>query len=181
MSKALFIIDMQNDFITGALRNEEAIKIVDKIREYADNFDGDIYATKDTHFADYLNTLEGKKLPVPHCIFGTDGWEIVYELNDLPFRKVFNKTTFGCPEVGTIAGLYDEIEFCGVCTDICVISNVLIVKANNPDAKITILEDLCAGTTIENHKNALKSMECCHIDVVNSKDYLKEEEEDKQI
>ena len=171
MKRLLVIVDMQNDFITGALANTEGQKIVTRIADYARNFDGDIVATRDTHQNDYMNTQEGKKLPVPHCIEGTNGWNIVPEIQTvLDTRKdveYVNKPTFGSTRLGAIVDIqnYDEIELCGVCTDICVISNAMLIKAFNLKAEVTVLKDLCAGVTPESHETALKAMTACQITV----------------
>lgn len=172
MNKALVVVDMQNDFITGALANEEGQKIVPKIAEYIRNFDGKIYVTKDSHDEHYMDTMEGKKLPVPHCILGTEGHDIVAEiyaaLKEEDNFKTIIKLTFGstdlAEELSTMEDI-DEIILCGVCTDICVISNALLIKAFCPNTKITVLKDLCAGVTPESHETALKAMAACHIDI----------------
>lgn len=184
--KILVVIDVQNDFITGALRNEEAIKrvpnIVKEINEYKADF---IFATKDTHYKNYSETMEGKKLPVPHCIRDTDGWQIEPTVADAiinsncTFYYTILKETFGYDEWGKvfnhiIKSLYEqdikqeelEIEIIGYCTDICVISNTLILKATFPNAKIKVKESCCAGVTKESHDIALKAMQACHIDIV---------------
>lgn len=181
MKKILVLVDVQNDFIDGSLRNEEAIKTVPNIVEYLNQFDGDaIYATKDTHDENYLNTPEGKKLPVVHCVKGTDGWQInkdVYgALVDTMNRNInlcfIEKPTFGSYELikmlkedlGDLRNV--EIEICGFCTDICVVSNALMVKAEFYDrANVTVLKDLCAGVTPESHEAALTTMQMCQIDV----------------
>lgn len=170
--KALVIVDMQNDFITGALRNEEGIKIVPEVKKYADNFDGDIYFTMDTHNEDYLSTREGINLPVTHCIKNSQGWEIVPELESLwdaaqEKGNVIIKPSFGSRELGKMleAKEYDEIHFVGVCTDICVISNVLITKAYLPEAKVLVHGSLCAGVTPESHNIALEAMKACQVEV----------------
>lgn len=179
--RILFLIDVQNDFITGALRNEEAIKAVPNIVNKIKDEDWDlIILTKDTHFDNYLETREGKKLKVPHCIKGTYGWEIEQSVMDavkesgVPYR-VFPKHTFGCfslsddleqilDDLGI--ALADYFEFCGFCTDICVISNVLLMKANWYDwADFAVDPVCCAGTTVENHKAALAVMNSCQIDI----------------
>ena len=185
MSKRiLFLIDVQNDFITGALRNEEAIKavpnIVNKIKDEQWDF---IALTKDTHYDNYLETREGKKLGVPHCIAGTYGWEIEQSVMDavkesgVPYR-LFLKHTFGCfslsddlehilDDLGiALVDGSDYFEFCGFCTDICVISNVLLMKASWYDwADFAVDPACCAGTTVENHKAALAVMNSCQIDI----------------
>ncbi|MCR5214520.1 MAG: cysteine hydrolase [Eubacterium sp.] len=167
MKKLLVIIDMQNDFITGCLGTKEAQDIVDKIVEYANNFDGDIIATRDTHTEDYMNTQEGKNLPVVHCIEGSEGWEINDKIKPL-VKKVINKGTFGSTTLGSIIKeeAYDQVEFCGVCTDICVISNAILVKAFAPEIPLKVHKDLSAGVTPESHETALEAMKACQIQIV---------------
>ena len=176
-NKVLVVVDMQNDFITGALANTEGQKIVPKLVDYVKNFDGDVFTTQDTHGQDYMSTVEGQNLPVPHCIMAEDGWQLIPELLDIlqddDFYKNksvrnFLKNTFGSIELAEAISSngYDEIEICGVCTDICVISNTLLIKAALPNAKISVLKDLCAGVTPESHETALKAMAACHINIV---------------
>ena len=168
--KLLIVIDVQNDFITGALRNEEAIKRVPNIVEEIKNTDADvIIATQDTHFSNYLETQEGRRLPVPHCIEGTYGWQIedsVQEaLNSRNALHPIQKNSFGYAYWNREMK-YDEIELIGYCTDICVISNAMILKAICPEAKIAVKESCCAGVTKESHDIALKTMQTCHIDII---------------
>ncbi len=166
MGKVLIVIDMQNDFVTGSLGNKEAQAIVSgvqtKIKEYADRGDRVIF-TRDTHGENYLDTPEGKKLPVKHCIKDTDGWQIVSGL-EIKQCEYVDKPTFGwlgwdgfCED--------DELELIGVCTDICVVSNALILKAKYPNAVISVDASCCAGVTPEKHKAALETMKSCQIDV----------------
>ena len=168
--KLLIVIDAQNDFITGALKNEEAIKRVPNIVEEIRHTDADvIIATQDTHFSDYLETQEGKRLPVPHCIKGTPGWKIEQSVQDaLDERgalRPIEKISFGYPYWNKGMN-YDEIELIGFCTDICLISNAMILKAICPEARIYVKESCCAGVTPETHKNALEAMKMCQIDVI---------------
>lgn len=168
MKKVLIVIDMQNDFVDGALANPQAQAIVDGIVKRIDEFDGDVIATRDTHAENYLNTTEGKHLPVPHCIRGTDGWEIVPAIRDALQRKnakVLDKPTFGYLNWELLQA-YDEAEMVGTCTDICVVSNALIIKALHPDLSLTVRKELCAGTTQENHDNAISVMACCQVKIV---------------
>ena len=168
MKKLLIIVDMQNDFVTGTLANKAAEKIVDKIAEYAENFDGDIMFTRDTHTKDYMDTQEGKNLPVQHCIQNTYGWQIVDALKDIPGRH-YNKPTFGSIELAKeLRRNYAdaEIYFVGTCTGICVLSNAIMAKAFVPEAKLFVLQDLCACVTEETHKTALKAMTLCQINVI---------------
>ena len=166
MSKVLIVIDMQNDFVTGSLGSKEAQAIVPKvkakIREYADRGDRIIF-TRDTHGENYLETSEGKKLPVKHCIKGTEGWQIVSELATEPCEYV-DKPSFGWLAWDDFKE-NDEIELVGVCTDICVVSNALILKAKYPDAAISVDASCCAGVTPEKHEAALETMKSCQLDV----------------
>jgi nicotinamidase-related amidase len=174
MSKVLIIVDMQNDFIDGVLGTKEAQNIVSNVVDKIKSFSGNIAVTMDTHDNDYLNTQEGKCLPVKHCIYKTSGWHLNNTISDAlenkPFRK-YIKHTFGSQHLAYgIQGLSDrieEIELVGVCTDICVISNALLLKAFVPEIKITVDASCCAGVTPESHRNALDSMKMCHINVIN--------------
>lgn len=164
--KTLIVIDMQNDFIYGSLGTKEAQMIVlnvkNKIQEYYKNGD-EIIFTRDTHYSNYLNTNEGKNLPVKHCIYGTHGWNIADGL-EVPNCRYINKETFGWANWGN--WYYGDIEIVGVCTDICVVSNALMLKAMFPEVDITVDASCCAGTTPENHKAALQVMKCCQINVI---------------
>lgn len=177
--KALIVIDMQNDFIDGSLGTPEARAIVPKVCNKIEKFDGDIiYCTRDTHFADYLNSHEGKNLPVEHCIGGTEGWDICPEvqaaLDNLDDKRVgfevFNKLTFGYngwDETLLNARTNLDITLVGLCTDICVVSNALILRALYPEADIKVDASCCAGVTPATHEAALKVMEMNHIEVIN--------------
>lgn len=172
--RALIVVDMQNDFINGSLGSKEAEAIVgkvkNKIEEYRKNNDIVIF-TRDTHDENYLETQEGKNLPVKHCIENTKGWEISEELNT-DNSLIINKPTFGSFElVDKLKNNYeefDEIELVGLCTDICVISNALLLKAAFLNTIIKIDASCCAGVTIESHKNALEAMKMCQIKVINN-------------
>lgn len=171
--KLMIVVDMQNDFVTGCLGSNEAKAIVEKMVKTLNEFDGEIVFTRDTHFENYMETMEGKKLPVPHCIKDSEGWEIIPELKTISERedvKIFDKLTFGSLELASYvkdnADKYDEIELIGVCTDICVISNALLIKASVPNKKIVVDHTLCAGVSPTSHKNALEAMKCCHIDII---------------
>ena len=178
-TKILVVVDCQNDFITGSLGNKDAVDVVPNIANRIDEFDGDyIFATMDTHDDDYLETKEGKSLPVAHCIDGTDGFEIESSVSDALTRaskkgihvEVVWKPTFGSvvlvERIENIDGEFD-IEICGFCTDICVVSNALMLKAALFDrADISVNPALCAGTTPENHKAALKVMKSCQISII---------------
>ena len=227
--KAVVFVDVQKDFIDGALKNEQAIAVTPKIVEFAKQCAADpnckLYATRDTHeksdslpesadgtipekHVGYLATLEGQKLPIEHCIEGTPGWMIDNRLMDVFFagyvkdetcvedteRLIYNctfvnKPTFGSFDLAEIIyeddiaavnkhnylqgalhchkkTLLDEIVLCGFCTDVCVASNALLLRAKFPNTKITVMKDLCAGVTPETHEAALKTMRMCQIDVI---------------
>ena len=170
--KTLILIDMQNDFIDGALGTLEAQAIVPKVKkkieEYQKNHDY-IFYTRDTHYENYLMSNEGKRLPIMHCIRNNHGLEIADGLYDKRYINVdvIDKETFGYSDWGIYAlEEYGPIELVGLCTDICVVSNALILKANFPETEITVDASCCAGTTPENHKAALQVMKCCQINVV---------------
>lgn len=170
MNKVLIVIDAQEDFTRGALKNEEAIKalpVIHKIVEYASMNNMTIIYTKDTHNNDYLNTQEGKNLPIPHCIHNTTGWNLCPEV-EVDRAKVYYKQTFGYPFWDVVGGLIfaDEIWLCGFCTDICVSANFQILKAAFPETLITVIEDACAGVTPELHEAALKVMKSCQAKIV---------------
>lgn len=175
MSKILVVIDMQNDFTTGALYNEDAIKVIPYIKERlekAKEVGEEIIFTRDTHQQDYMETVEGQNLPVVHCIEGTKGHEIVDELKEFVNEELmFDKGTFGstelCDYFRNYEGEIESIEFVGVCTDICVISNVMLAKAARPNTRIIVDAAGCAGVTKESHGTALSAMKACHIEVVN--------------
>ena len=172
--KYLIVVDMQNDFITGSLGTKEAEAILAKVIEKVKNFDGMVIYTRDTHQADYLTTQEGKNLPVEHCIEGTWGWELAGELEELSKgKKVFNKPTFGSVELAKYLTEENEknaiegIELCGLCTDICVISNAFVIKANLTEVPVSVDASCSAGVTPESHLNALSAMKMCQVVVVN--------------
>lgn len=172
--KYLIVVDMQNDFITGSLGTKEAEGILPKVIEKVKSFDGTVIYTKDTHQADYLSTQEGKKLPVEHCMEGTWGWRLAEELESLSLgHKVFNKPTFGSVELANYLveenakETIEEIELCGLCTDICVISNAFVIKANLTEVTVSVDASCCAGVTPESHKNALAAMKMCQVTVYN--------------
>lgn len=168
--KILVVIDMQNDFIDGALGTKEAQAIVpfvkEKIAEYKKEGRRVIF-TRDTHTPDYMNTQEGRNLPVPHCIKGTPGWEISEKLCT-EGCLIIDKPTFGSTELGEyLRSLEDitEIELAGLCTDICIISNALLIKASLPEIPVSVDSCCCAGVTPESHSNALESMKMCQINI----------------
>ena len=165
MKKTLIVVDMQNDFINMALGTKEAEKIVPfvlaKIEEYKNNGDEIIY-TRDTHEENYLETNEGQHLPVPHCIKGTKGWEIADGLY-VDGSRVINKPNFGWKDWSKET--FEEVELIGLCTDICVVSNALIIKAAFPEIKVSVDSVCCAGVTPESHEAALTTMRMCQIEV----------------
>ena len=166
----LIVVDMQKDFIDGALGTPEAVRIVPYVKEVIERFDGKVFFTRDTHFEGYMDTQEGRNLPVPHCIKGTPGWEIHPELEALRKTDAIDKLTFGSSELPTALAKEENIEsitFVGLCTDICVISNVMITKAFFPEIPITVDAKGCAGVTPQSHKNALEAMKMCQITIVN--------------
>lgn len=171
MKKLLVVVDMQNDFISGVLGTDEAKKIVPDIAKYIKEFresGHDVIFTMDSHHDNYDETLEGKNNPIKHCIVGTDGWSIVSELEEEGVDPtVFMKETFGCTTLGYYVAdnEYDEIQVCGVCTDTCVISNALLMKAFAKNTPIKVIVNLCAGTTPEKHEIALAAMKQCQIEL----------------
>ena len=167
MKRTLIVIDMQTDFITGSLGTKEAQAIVPnvkkKIEEYKARGDEVIF-TRDSHNRNYLDTNEGKHLPVEHCIVLTHGWEVTEELDDNT-RVHIDKATFGYSHWNEDFN-FEEVELVGVCTDICVVSNALILKAQFPEINITVDASCCAGVTPESHKAALTTMKMCQINVI---------------
>ena len=167
--KILIVVDMQVDFITGSLGSESAKAIVPNVVSKIKNFDGKVLFTRDTHGENYLNTQEGRKLPVAHCIKNTEGWQICDELK--PYvTEVIDKETFGSMDLPQTIKKFDEeideIEICGLCTDICVISNAMILKAAFPEVKLTVDSSCCAGVTLESHNTALEAMKAVQIEIV---------------
>ena len=169
--KILAVIDMQNDFIDGSLGTKEAENIVPAVAEKIKSFknsEDEIVFTRDTHHENYLSTMEGKKLPVVHCVKNTKGWEISDKL-DTSDCTIIDKPTFGSYDLAEfIAGnpQIDEVVLVGLCTDICVISNAMLIKAKLPEIKITVDSSCCAGVTPQSHENALSAMKMCHIDII---------------
>ena len=170
MRKILVVIDMQNDFIDGALGTPEAVGIVEAVKEKIRSYPPeDVIATMDTHGENYMDTQEGKYLPVPHCIKGTDGWQIREDIAGLlTGATVYEKPTFGSMDMAAdLKAMSDhepiEIEMVGLCTDICVVSNALLLKAAMPEVKISVDAACCAGVTPEKHAAALETMRSCQI------------------
>lgn len=174
--KTLIVIDMQKDFIDGALGTAEAVAIVPQVRKKIEEYKSrgdEIIFTRDTHTEDYLNTNEGKNLPVIHCVEGTDGWKIPEDI-DIPECEHINKPSFGWDAWDTVVTEdgsfhdrnFDEIEIIGLCTDICVVSNALILKALYPEINISVDPACCAGVTPASHEAALTTMKMCQINVI---------------
>ena len=175
MRKILVIIDMQNDFITGALGSEEAQKILPSVLQYAQNFSGEILFTKDTHQPNYLESREGKKLPIVHCVEKTLGWELAAPLEEFCKSQqcpVFCKETFGSIQLAQYLltenekEIIDEIQLIGVCTDICVISNAFTLRSFLPETPICVVASCCAGVTPQSHQTARDAMAGCQIDIL---------------
>lgn len=171
--KLLVVVDMQNDFVSGVLGTKEAAAIVPhvvkKVAETVSAGDAVVF-TQDTHGETYLETQEGRNLPVPHCVRGTEGWKLIPELQAYAAgRPCVEKPTFGSPALAHLAARegYDEIELVGVCTDICVISNAMLLKAALPEAAVSVDAACCAGVTPQSHQNALAAMEACQIRIRN--------------
>jgi nicotinamidase-related amidase len=169
MKKLLVVVDMQKDFVGGSLGTKEAACIVPKVAEKIEKAlkEGwEVIFTKDTHGDDYLTTQEGKKLPVVHCIKGSDGWELIPELSQYEKQyPVVEKPGFGSKELAerVAKGGFEEAELIGLCTDICVISNALLLKAADPELVVRVDSACCAGVTPESHKNALEAMKMCQV------------------
>jgi len=173
--KYLIVVDMQNDFVTGSLGTEEAKAIVDRAAKKIRSFEGKVIFTRDTHGENYLSTQEGKNLPVEHCIKGTEGWHIIPQLESLRKEKdcpTYEKPTFGC--IALAEDLCREnketpiesIELIGLCTDICVVSNALLIKACIPEVPVYVDSSCCAGVTPKQHLAALETMKSCQIQIL---------------
>lgn len=174
MKHILIVVDIQKDFVDGALGTAEAVAMVGNAAKKIKEFDGDIFVTYDTHFENYMETAEGGKLPVPHCIKGTKGWELDTNITKALEGKTFTnveKLTFGSTELpNLVRNVVGDDEFditlIGLCTDICVVSNALILKANFPEKDIYVDASCCAGVTVETHNAALTTMKMCQIDII---------------
>lgn len=172
MRNVLIVVDMQNDFIDGALGTVEAQAIVPAVRKKIETFDGPVLFTRDTHTENYGETQEGRNLPVPHCIRGTEGWQIRPELDVLRKTEPIDKPGFGSTVLGEKLLTMDRedaltgITFIGLCTDICVISNVMVAKAFLSEVPITVDAGCCAGVTPATHENALRAMEACQVKII---------------
>ena len=174
--KVLVVVDMQNDFINQALGTKEAVAIVENVAKKISTFDGKVIYTQDTHAQNYMETQEGRNLPVPHCIRGSEGWQISSALPVDAGAVIFEKPTFGSVELGeylkklsreSAIDPIESIEVIGLCTDICVISNALLIKAFLPEIPVIVDASCCAGVTPESHRNALAAMKMCQIKVTN--------------
>ena len=174
MKKLLIVVDMQKDFVDGALGSPEAVAIVDNVVKKIEDFSGDIIVTYDTHSENYMQTQEGKNLPVPHCVKGTPGWALDSKVQAALEQRTYyalEKPTFGStalPEY--IKANYDpedlEIQLIGLCTDICVVSNALLLKANFLETPVSVDASCCAGVTVESHNAALTTMKMCQVKVI---------------
>ena len=173
MQDILVVVDMQNDFVTGPLGTKEACEILPNVVQKMQSFDGMIFATRDTHGEDYPDTLEGKNLPVSHCIKGTSGWALCREVERRLTTPPLDKKSFGCVALGELLASNNkiipitEVTLIGVCTDICVISNALLLKAFLPETRILVDASCCAGTSPEAHRAAFEAMKRCQIEIEN--------------
>ncbi len=167
--KLLVVVDMQNDFIDGSLGTKEAQSIVAKVKERIKGFKGRVLFTRDTHGGDYLETQEGKNLPVVHCLRGEKGWEIADALKEYVSEPPFDKPSFGSIALAQELGKMrpSSVTLIGLCTDICVISNALIIKAFLPETKVSVDASCCAGVTPESHLRALEAMKACQVEIIN--------------
>lgn len=172
MQDILIVVDMQNDFIDGALGTKEAVAIVPRVKEKIASFSGPVIFTRDTHPENYMETQEGKNLPVPHCIKGTEGWQIRPELDRLRKTEPVDKPGFGSVELGRMLLDMNEKEpiasvtLIGLCTDVCVISNALIIKAFLSEVPVRVDAACCAGISPESHDNALSAMAMCQVEIL---------------
>ncbi len=166
----LIVVDMQNDFITGSLGTAEAEAIVPAVAERIRRFPGQVRFTQDTHDANYLETQEGRKLPVPHCIRGTTGWQLHPAIEALRTEPAIEKPTFGSVELAEMLRdrAVERVTLIGLCTDICVLSNAMLLRAFLPEVPIVVDASCCAGVTPESHQRALEAMKACQIDVLES-------------
>lgn len=168
MKELLVVVDMQKDFIDGSLGTKEAQAIVEPVCEKIRSFNGDVIYTRDTHGENYLDTLEGKNLPVKHCIKDTEGWQIqedIYEAGSGKTLCVIDKPVFGSVELAEIAfiGRYEKVTLIGLCTDICVVTNALLLKTKLKEIPVAVIENLCAGVTPQSHKAAVETMKMCQV------------------
>lgn len=175
MARILVVVDMQKDFIDGSLGTAEAVRIVRPVNELVKSWDGRVIFTRDTHTEEYPDTQEGRRLPVPHCIRGSMGWQLEEGLAEQQKDRdcpVFDKNTFGSTElarylaISHISEPVEEIVLAGLCTDICVISNAMLIKAYLPEVPLKVMASCCAGVSPESHKRALEAMQMCQIDII---------------
>lgn len=170
MKELLAVIDMQKDFIDGSLGTKEAVAVVPKVKEriqQAAAWGEDVVFTKDTHDANYLSTQEGRKLPVEHCIKDQPGWMLDANLQEFEAKyQVLEKPIFGSLKLAEMAKGYDKVTIIGLCTDICVISNAILLKSYYPEMTVAVQADCCAGVTPKSHDNALEAMKMCQIEIV---------------
>lgn len=170
---ALLVIDLQNDFVDGALGNKGNDKIVKPIESLVENFDGEVIFTRDTHDENYLESLEGTHLPVKHCIKNSKGWQIKIDTKN---HKIIDKPSFGSYELVEYLKKLNEKEkieniyMVGICTDICVLSNAILIKNALLNTEVTVIEDLCKATNEKNHKIAIEAMKSCQVNILNSKE-----------
>ena len=169
MKSLLVVVDMQNDFIFGALGTKEAQAILPAVKEEISSAKAagvEIVFTRDTHGENYLVTQEGKNLPGPHCVKGTEGWQIAEGLYG--GERVFDKPVFGSEELAEFVkeNAFDEVTLVGVCTDICVVSNALLIKAKCPEVKVRLVEKACAGVTPQTHSAAIVTMRSCQVEIL---------------
>lgn len=168
----LLVIDLQNDFVDGTLGNKGNDEIVKPIENLVENFDGEVIFTRDTHDENYLESLEGSHLPVKHCIKNSKGWQIKIDTKN---HKIIDKPSFGSYELVEYLKKLNEKEkikniyMVGICTDICVLSNAILIKNALLNTEVTVIEDLCKATNEKNHKIALEAMKSCQVNIVNSK------------
>lgn len=174
MKQFLVVVDMQKDFVDGALGSKEAVAIVPAAADVIRKFEGTIFVTYDTHFDNYMETAEGKKLPVPHCIKGTAGWELDKTIAEALKGKAYTpveKITFGSVDLPQMVkeaanGEDFSVKLIGLCTDICVVSNALLLKASFPEMPVSVDSSCCAGVSVATHEAALATMRCCQIDIL---------------
>ena len=172
MQNILVVVDMQKDFIDGALGTKEAVAIVPNVVKKVAEFDGRVIFTRDTHTEDYMNTQEGRKLPVPHCIKDTHGWQITDGIAIPDGAEIIDKPTFGSVALAKMLTDLDKsepissVELVGLCTDICVISNAMLIKAALPEVTVRVRGELCRGVTPESHDTALSAMRACQIEII---------------
>lgn len=172
MKNVLVVVDMQKDFVDGSLGTKEAVAIIDAVVKKVKEFEGELIFTRDTHYENYMESQEGKNLPVVHCVINTEGWEIIPELEAIRQSRshaCYDKPTFGCTVLAEDlrdayeSGEIGTVELIGLCTDICVVSNALLIKAFCPELPVSVDSSCCAGVTPEKHAAALETMRSCQI------------------